>query len=276
MQVSLCVPTEDEKLPEFIKLQHRQDKQPISFAQDGVILTEKLAKKLGVSEGDEVTFKNGTKDIRLRVTGVTEHYAMDYAYLPRAIYEEYFGELKANELLLQIQDGVTPEQQQALSEALLKKEGVQQISYVSDLKSSFNDMIQSLNYVIIVLIVSASLLAFVVLYNLTNINIVERMREIATIKVLGFYDNEVSSYVFRENILLTIIGVAAGLLMGIVLHRFVVQTAEVDMVMFDRVIRISSYLISAVLTVFFSFAVNFVMYFKLKKVDMVESLKSID
>ncbi len=137
-------------------------------------------------------------------------------------------------------------------------------------------MIGSLDYVILVLIISAGALAFVVLYNLTNVNVTERLREIATIKVLGFYDNEVSSYVYRENILLTIIGMLFGLFLGIFLHRFIVVTAEMDYMMFGRKIKLLSYVYSAVLTMFFSGLVNFVMHFKLKKISMVESLKSVD
>jgi len=137
-------------------------------------------------------------------------------------------------------------------------------------------MIGSLNYVIIVIIISAGALAFVVLYNLTNINISERFREIATIKVLGFYDNEVANYIYRENVILTIIGTALGLILGVFLHRFVIVTTEIEMIMFGREIRKISFVYSAALTIVFSSLVNFVMYYKLKNVNMVESLKSID
>ena len=150
------------------------------------------------------------------------------------------------------------------------------VSYSQDSKDNFSDVISSLNYVVLVLIFCSGALAFVVLYNLTNINITERIREIATIKVLGFYDQEVSAYVYRENLILTVLGALAGLGLGILLHGFVIQTAEIDTVMFGRVISLPSYLLSFALTMVFAALVNFLMYFKLKTISMVESLKSIE
>ena len=143
-----------------------------------------------------------------------------------------------------------------------------------DIQTTFANMVNNINYIVIVLIISAAALAFVVLYNLTNINITERQKELATIKVLGFYDREVSAYIYRETAILTIIGAAVGLVLGIFLHAFVVRTAEVDMVMFGREIKWLSYVISAAMTLFFSFLVNLVMGRKMKKIDMVESMKA--
>lgn len=137
-------------------------------------------------------------------------------------------------------------------------------------------MVGSLDYVVLVLIISAGALAFVVLYNLTNVNISERMREIATIKVLGFYDNEVSAYVYNENTVLTIIGIILGLIMGYFLHRYIILTGEIDYIMFGRLIRPISFVYSAILTIIFAVLVNFAMYFKLRKIEMVESLKSVE
>ena len=145
-----------------------------------------------------------------------------------------------------------------------------------DMKVRFSSMMKSLDYVVLLIIGCAGSLAFIVLYNLTNINITERLREIATIKVLGFYDNEVAEYVYRENVFLTVFGIIAGIALGIVLHQFVIRTCEIDMIMFGRTIKPLSYLYSTLLTLFFTVAVNFSMYFKLKKIDMVESLKSIE
>ena len=155
-------------------------------------------------------------------------------------------------------------------------DGVLNVSYTSSIEGRLDDMLRSLNLVIVVLIVSAGMLAFVVLYNLNNINITERQRELATLKVLGFYDGEVASYVYRENILLTLIGALAGLLIGKILHRFIVETVEIDSVMFGRNIDPPSFLYAFLLTVAFSLFVNGVMYFKLKKINMVESLKSVE
>lgn len=161
-----------------------------------------------------------------------------------------------------------------MSKTILEIDDVSSVQFTTDLSSSFADVISNIDYIVIVLIISAGLLAFVVLYNLTNINITERQKEIATIKVLGFYNREVSAYVYRETLLLSLIGTAAGLVFGIFLHAFVVKTAEVDMVMFGRTIKWTSYIFAAVLTMLFSALVNLVMYRKLKAVDMVESMKA--
>src|SRR5699024_10808231 len=161
-------------------------------------------------------------------------------------------------------------------EKILKQDGVMNVTYTNSIEDQLNTMLKSLNLVIVVLIISAGMLAFVVLYNLNNINITERRRELATLKVLGFYDNEVSSYVYRENILLTFLSILIGMGLGWILHRFVITTVEVDVVMFGRVINWQSYLYSALFTVAFSLFVNWVMYYKLKKIDMVESMKSVE
>lgn len=158
----------------------------------------------------------------------------------------------------------------------MQKDTIDSVSIYSDLADTFQDMISSLNIVVVVLTISAGLLAFVVLYNLTNVNISERLREIATIKVLGFYDKEVSAYVYRENIFLTLIGSLTGLLLGIVLHHLIMSLAELDTVMFGRNIEPFSFAISVVITMLFAIIVNLVMYRKLKNIPMVESLKSVE
>ena len=159
---------------------------------------------------------------------------------------------------------------------LLDQDGISTVSFTEEISSKFDDMIQSLNNITIVLIVCAGMLAFIVLYNLTNINVMERQREIATIKVLGFFDKEVNAYIYRETALLTLIGCALGLGLGVILTQFVIQTVEVDMVMFGRTIEPMSFLWSILFTLVFSVIVNLVMNRKLKKIDMVESLKSVD
>ena len=163
-----------------------------------------------------------------------------------------------------------------IGEHILEERAALNVSYTYNMEERLDEMLESLDGVIVVLIISAGLLAFVVLYNLNNINITERKRELATIKVLGFYDNEVSAYVYRENILLTIIGTFAGVVLGSLLHRYVIATVEIDNVMFTRIIENISFVYSALLTFAFSVFVNMVMYFKLKKIDMVESLKSVE
>ena len=158
----------------------------------------------------------------------------------------------------------------------MEQSGVVGVTFISDLEAEIDDMLQALNIVIVVLIISAGLLAFVVLYNLNNINITERKRELATLKVLGFYDMEVAEYVYRENVILTVLGVLAGMVFGLVLHQYIIQTVEVDMMMFGRTVSPRSYLFSALLTLVFSMFVNYMMYYRLKKIDMIESLKSVE
>jgi putative ABC transport system permease protein len=168
------------------------------------------------------------------------------------------------------------ETKDALIEDWLLKDSILVAYRLSSITEDFADSIDGLNVVVLVMIASAGLLAFVVLYNLTNINISERVREIATIKVLGFYNNEVSKFVFRENIVLSVIGLAVGSAFGVILHKFVVQTSEVDLVMFGRGVGFVNFIYAGLLTLLFTFAVNFIMHYRLKKISMVESLKSLD
>ena len=192
------------------------------------------------------------------------------------MYQKLFGrEVEPNQLLVSSDLSDSKTKSQVASE-LMARDEISGVSFVSALKDNFDDMLTNLNYVIILLIISAGALAFVVLYNLTNVNISERMREIATIKVLGFYDQEVSAYIYRENMILTLIGTLVGLGLGVLLHLFVMTTVEVDMMMFGRQIAGTSYLYAAGLTILFAVIVNFAMYYKLKNVEMVESLKSVD
>jgi putative ABC transport system permease protein len=275
--VFLFIPEDTEKLKKFITFRDRTTKKPVNLTDEGVVLTEKLSKMLEVGPGDEIYIKDSdNKRLSVKVSGVTENYVSHFVYMSPNTYEKLYGEKpKFQELLAQTTD-TSEAFEDKLSKELLKKREVSSVGFTTGISNNFKDMIGSLNYVILVLIISAGALAFVVLYNLTNVNITERLREIATIKVLGFYDNEVSNYVYRENIILTIIGMAFGLILGIFLHRFIVVTAEIDFVMFGRNINPLSYAYSAVLTIVFSGLVNIVMHFRLKKIDMVESLKSVD
>lgn len=274
---SLIVPENTEKMKNFIKFKTRTTEEEVPFNNDGVILTEKLAKMLEVNIGDEIYIKDGdTSKLKFKVSGITEHYVAHYVYMPPKLYEEAYGKKLEFGQLIAKTTGASKEFEEKLSKDLLKNKEISSINFTTGTSKSFNDMLGSLDYVVLVLIISAGALAFVVLYNLTNINITERLREIATIKVLGFFDSEVSAYVYRENIFLTLIGMVFGLILGIFLHKFIIITAEIDYVMFGRQIKNLSYLYSSVLTIFFSVLVNFVMYFKLKKVNMVESLKSVD
>lgn len=274
---SLLVPESADKLKDFITLRVRTTGISVPFNDDGVVITEKLSKMLNAGIGDTIYIKNGdTNKVSIKVSGITENYVSHYIYMPPNLYRSLYKESPMFEEILSKTAKTDENFENELSTDLLKNSNISSIKFTTGISKNFNDIIVSLNYVVLVLIISAGALAFVVLYNLTNINVNERIREIATIKVLGFYDGEVVSYIYRENIILTVIGMALGLFLGIFLHRFIVVTAEVEYVMFGREIKPLSYVYSAVLTIVFSSLVNLIMYFKLKKVDMVESMKSVD
>ncbi|GAA6395978.1 FtsX-like permease family protein [Solibaculum mannosilyticum] len=272
---TLFVPQSTEDFSGYVSLQERVGHQALSLSDDGVILTEKLAKMLSVGVGDSITLtKADGRPLPTTVSGITENYAMHYIYMTPTLYNELFGEEPSyNMMLFHLAEGAD---QTNVSNILMTYDNVLGVSYSSDINDSFNDTISSLNSIVWVLILSAGALAIIVLYNLTNINVNERIRELATIKVLGFYDREVSAYIYRENIISSLIGVAAGLVLGIFFERFVIQTAEVDAVMFSPDIAPYCFILSAVLTLLFIAVVNFAFYFKLKKIDMVESLKSVE
>lgn len=273
----VVVPQSVEDLKDFIVFQDRKTKEVYEFDENSVIVTEQLAEHLNVKAGDEIqlTTTDG-REVSLTVTHVVENYMMHYVYVSPQVYEEAFGEKpKYSMLLIRLTDE-GKEEEESIGQDILKFPAAFAINYVSENKAQIESMLGSLNIVIVVLILSAGLLAFVVLYNLNNININERRRELATLKVLGFFDPEVAAYVYRENIFLTIIGAFLGVALGALLHRFVIVTVEVDQVMFGRTVSVLSYLISGGLTCLFSAIVNYAMYFKLKSIDMVESLKSIE
>ena len=241
-----------------------------------MVVTEKLCERQGWKVGDTITLEDGDgNQAQLTITDICENYVYHYIYLSPKTYEAAFGkDWEANSLLCKLPEDITPKEESQLSTELLQCRDVVSAQFTNTLSESFGSSIQSINSIIVVLIVCAGLLAFVVLYNLTNINITERENEIATIKVLGFYDGEVSAYIYRETILLTLIGTAVGLVLGMALHQFVIRTAEVDMVMFGRTVYWLSYVWSALLTILFSVFVNLVMHRKLKNISMVESMKA--
>lgn len=274
--VYLSVPEDKDKIEDFMNFRSRTTGEVYHIQDDGIILTEKMANTLDVSSGDTIYLGADGSEKEVTVTAVCENYMEHYVYMSSELYQELYGEEpEYNSILFDLQDASAQELSQT-GEELLKYDGVMNVTYTNSIEDQLNTMLQSLNLVIVVLIISAGLLAFVVLYNLNNINITERRRELATLKVLGFYDTEVSSYVYRENIMLTIFSIAVGIVLGALLHRFVITTVEVDAVMFGRVVKWQSYLYSALFTTAFSLFVNWVMYYKLKKIDMVESLKSVE
>lgn len=274
----LMVPSDNEKIEDFLSFHSRTNKDEVySLKKDEVILTEKMASLLNVKVGDELTIEDEDKgDQTVTVGAICENYMSHYLYLSPEKYEELYGvPAEYNTIIYSAKDG-KDDQIEKIGTKLLSMDGVLNVSYTSSIEGRLDDMLRSLNLVIVVLIVSAGMLAFVVLYNLNNINITERQRELATLKVLGFYDGEVASYVYRENILLTIIGSVVGMVLGNLLHRYIILTVEVEEAMFGRQIHWQSYLYSFLFTVAFSLFVNWVMFYKLKKIDMVESLKSVE
>lgn len=277
MEIYLTVPENLENVGDFLDFHSRTKPETYSLEKEQVILTEKAASDLGVEVGDTVTLEDdgmGVKEVT--IDAICENYMGHYLYLSPDYYRELFGkEAASNGVLFKMKEGQT-DQIEAVGVRLLGDSNVLNVSYTSSIEDRLDDMLQSLNLVIVVLIISAGMLAFIVLYNLNTINITERKRELATIKVLGFYDTEVAAYVYRENVLLTLIGAVAGMALGWVLLQFVIVTVEVDDVMFGRVLDFTSYLYSFLFTLGFSMFVNWVMYFKLKKIDMVESLKSVE
>ena len=275
--VYLNVPEEEETFSKFVILRDRVSHEEYTLSDNGAVLTEKMAKELGVEAGDEITIRDEDKgDITVTVETICENYMGHYLYMTPSLYEEVYGEaMEPNCIFYKTPDHTTDEAD-AIGEEILKLPGALSVSYTTDLKQQVDDMLGALDIVIVVLILSAGALAFVVLYNLNNINITERKRELATLKVLGFYNSEVCAYVYRENIILTLIGALFGIVLGIILHQFVIVTVEIESVMFGRNINLISFVYGFLITIAFSCFVNGVMYFKLKAINMVESLKSVE
>ena len=276
VSIYLFVP---ESLSEFAKdvtLKNRITGETYELTDEGAAISEKTASLLGLKVGDMIPLKKGDKEYKVRVAVITENYMSHYLYMTPRVYEQTFGEKPEYENIVFTMQEDCKDDLEMAGTRILAYPGALSISYTSSLASQVDRMLSTLDAVILVLIVSAGMLAFVVLYNLNNINITERQRELATLKVLGFYDGEVSQYVLRENVILTVLGIMFGAVFGILIHRYVITTVEVDAVMFGRNIKPLSFLYSGILTSIFSIVVNGVMHFKLKTIDMVESLKSVE
>lgn len=275
--VNLIVLEEKEKVEEYYGFHERVSQRELSLSDTGVILSEKAAKVLKVKVGDTIFIKKeNEKDIEVLIEGICENYVQHYMFMTKSYYQQLYQEVPDyNELLLST-DTLTEEEFDELAENLLEPDGITSVTLTKNSSGRFEDMLENLDIVIVFLIVSAGGLAFIVLYNLNNISINERKRELATIKVLGFYDIEVSQYVYRENIMLTIFGILLGSILGMILHKYVILTCEIDMIMFGRTIKGISYVYSTLLTCFFAVFINISMHFKLKKIDMATSLKSVE
>lgn len=272
--VQIIVP-KDEKIEEVINFADSKTKEKVSLQQGKIAITDKVAELLDVKKGDTITLKDADNiEKQIEISDVLENYIYHYVYMPKELYEELYGDYTTNVLFTQ--NNIEKSEEEALSKELLKEENVNSISLNSSIENVMGDMMNSLNYVVVILIVSAGLLAFVVLYNLSNVNISERIRELATIKVLGFYDKEVYEYVTRETIILTAIGIVLGLIAGYFLSFFIIKTCEINVLRFGKEIMPLSYLYAIIITLIFTMIVNVVTYFSLKKIDMIESLKSIE
>ena len=276
VSIYVYVPENTENFKEDVTLRDRKSHEQYELTDDGAVICEKTASLIGVKTGDEITLEKDNRKYKVKITAVTENYMGHYVYMTPPCYEKTFGEKPEYSSTVYTMKEDAESDLETLGNAILKYPAALSISYTSSTAGQVERMLGSLGAVIWVLIISAGMLAFVVLYNLNNINITERQRELATLKVLGFYDGEVSQYVFRENVLLSFIGILAGAVFGIFLHRYVITTVEVDAVMFGRNIKPISFVYSGIITFGFSMFVNMVMHFKLKKINMVESLKSVE
>ena len=273
---SLWVPENAEDMNSIICLRSRLDHTPLTPDDSGIMLNEKLCETFGIRTGDTVKLKTENGEAEVTVNGIYEHYINNFAFMTPTLYRELYGkEPECNLLNVRLTDD-SEQGENAFSGAILGDSRVTAVSFMGQTIKDFKNMLSSLDMVVVVMIVCAAALAFVVLYNLTNINIAERVREIATFKVLGFYNRETSSFIYRENIILTSLGIIGGLFLGVLLTGFIVKTVEIDNIMFGREIYLTSFLFSAALTMLFSLLVNAAMSKKIKAVNMVESLKSVE
>ena len=275
--VQIIVPDDKNSLEGIINILDVETKQKVNLSDNEICLTDKAAELLGVNVGDTIILKdNNGNEKETKISNIVENYVYHYVYMSKELYESLYNEkYMANGLLAKDTD-LTEEQEDNLAEELMSYNEISSVSLISSAIRTMDETMQSLNYVVVVLIVSAGLLAFVVLYNLSNVNISERIRELATIKVLGFYDREVYDYVTRETILLTLIGIVLGLVAGFFLNYYIIGTCEINMLRFNKTIEPLSYVYSVLITIGFTLIVNFATYFALKKIDMIESLKSVE
>lgn len=263
-----------DEVGDFISL-HTKKQEPIAYPKEGeAVLSKKVAETYAVKKGDTILLcDSDNNEMHLKVTGICENHIYNYVYIAPESYEKQIGDVVFKNVYVRLPDASDIHE---VSAALMKADGVTAVTVNSDMLSRISQMMSCMNYIVIIIIICAGALAFIVLYNLNNINITERVREIATIKVLGFYPKETASYVFRENMVLTAIGCGLGLILGKWFHRFVMGEIQIDMVSFNVQINAVSYLFSVLLTMGFAWIVNCMMTGKLERINMAESLKSID
>ena len=274
--VTVFVPDSLDNYNSVYNLIDYQTEEAISISNEGIIITDKAAEMLGVTVGDEITFIDGDDvQYQFKIENIAKNHVGHYVYMSKEIYENNFKPYKTDIVYLNTKN-ISDEAQNEILKNILNMDGVASVSSINALMQSVSDMLNTMNYVVVVLIVASAMLDFVVLYNLANINIAERQREIATLKVLGFHDNEVDNYINKENIIFTILGIALGLILGTFLTSAIIGSIEIDVLKFIRNIKPISYVYSAIITLLFSFIVNFIIHFVLKKIDMIESLKSVE
>lgn len=273
--VQIIVPKDNTTIYDMISMKDIQTKENIDLSNCEICITDKVAQLLNVKKGDNIILKNNDIEKEVTISNILENYVYHYVYMPKNVYESLYGNYDTNMLLINNKQ-MSEEQEKELSKEIMTKTEVGGVSLTSSVMGMLDDTMKSLNYVVVILIVSAGLLAFVVLYNLANVNISERIRELATIKVLGFYDKEVYSYVTRETVILTIIGIMLGMVGGYFLSSFVMGTCEINILRFSKIVKPMSYVYSILITIIFTVIVNIATYFSLKKIDMIESLKSVE
>lgn len=265
----------DKKFKDFCTLFN--DNKEFDLDDSSVLISQKMATKLNKKAGDTIKIKDANnKVIKAKIKGVFTNYVGHHIYASESLYKSWNTSAKTTHIYLIKSKKTTKKFERNLGIKIMNIDGVQSVTFYSSLQKNFKDMIKSISYIVVVLVISAACLAFVVLYNLSNVNISERKREIATIKVLGFTRKEVDAYINRETILLTILGSLIGLGIGIGLHHLIMNLAEMDDIMFGRTINSISYVISFVMTIGFSAIINLFMHKKLNNIQMVESLKAVE
>ncbi|MDR3086273.1 MAG: ABC transporter permease, partial [Christensenellaceae bacterium] len=273
--VELVIPLDEAALPAFLALKDWNGGRALPLPENGVLISKKMADILGLRPGDTLRLRIANEDeAEFTVSAVVENYISHYVFMQKALYDAAFEEkTQANGLFLNLGEGAD---EKALAERLLALDAVTAVTLQSEMSARFSDVVNAMNTVMVVLIASAAALVFVVLYCLNSINLEERGRELATIKVLGFFDGELAAYIYRENVLLTLFGIGLGLFLGVLLERYILATMEIDLFMFSLDILWPSYVFSALLTALFAALVNAIMYRHIKKIDMVSSLKSVE
>ena len=265
----------DDKFKDFCTLFNGN--KEFDLDDSSVLISQKMATKLNKKAGDSITFKDANdKVIKAKIKGVFTNYVGHHIYASKTLYDSWNTKAKTSHIYLIKSKKTTKKFERNLGNKIMNIDGVQSVTFYSSLQKNFKDMISSISYIVVVLVISAACLAFVVLYNLSNVNISERKREIATIKVLGFTRKEVDAYINRETVLLTILGSLIGLVIGVGLHHLIMNLAEMDDIMFGRTINSISYVISFFMTIGFNAIINLCMHKKLNNIQMVESLKAVE